>query len=69
MFLKRFSINVKKKIKRDDQTERLKFGAGTITMCLFLHENDFCIMIFLSDIAFSMSFFDDHQNNQIPGDS
>ena len=66
MFLKRFSINVKKNIiKRDDLTERQKFGIDTITMCLFLHEKDFCIMIFLSDIAFSMPYFDDFDNDQI----
>ena len=40
---------------RDNLAERWKFGRKTTIMsCLFLHEDDFQIMIFLADMAFLM---------------
>ena len=55
-----------KQEKMKNLAERYKFGTRTSTMqCSFLHKNDFQIMIFLTDMAFLMSNFDDFDNGQI----
>ena len=51
----------------DDLVETWKFGTSSITIkCVFLHRNDFQILIILADMAFWMSNYGDFDNGQIP---
>ena len=50
----------------EDLEERWKFGTSTTTMqCSLLHKKKFQIMIYLADMAFWMSNFDDFDHGQI----
>ena len=52
--------------KKDDLAEIWKSSTSTTTMqCLFLHKNNFQNIIFLADMAFQMSDFDNFDNGQI----
>ena len=55
-FLKRFSINVKKKCKKKvkmaEQEDKNLVQVQEVCSVYFLHKNDFWIMMFLADMAF-----------------
>ena len=77
-FLKRFSINVKKKCKKkwrssqknareneDDRRKMTIWHKYNFNVVFLFAWNNFQIMIFLADMAFWMSNFDDFNNPQI----
>ena len=67
MFLKKVLHKREEKMKNEHAlAERKKIGISTATLlCLFLHKNNFLIMIVLADMAFSMADFVDFDNGQI----